>query len=508
NLENIMASDIVNRKEERDMLYSLMNTASYYYKNALSLTSNADYDAAADIPEAVALRERAVSENNGKINICQTELEQIILETVDRSSKEDSIAFINTRIDEANGYYKLISSGAFREGAVVSLDAHIEFLKRLLKSLTGEESPGEELQKEKLKLQDSLMEVLDENKTDEADEIRKKIDDVDEEIAALEEDNAYELAFLEEKIEKIEGELKKADEKEAEKLADDLAEAKDKLADVKEGAPDDSLIKVVEDLKKDGGDAVDRGDTGGADIVIESLIPIAKNDPRIVIPAIKDIHDKMVDKDGGKDFKDQINKAEDAIRDNAKAVTEATKPKKEREIELIVGEYDKKDDKRNAAVVAALGQYVYEEGGNNMEDLWKSWLDKLLADNNPYVFVRYNDGDNEYIPYDVLGYFANMRPVWYKTQQIGTLSKGGEYYSFKVASTKVGRDKDSTKSDEMKITAKWQDVVHVHESYTKVKFDCEAFYIPNSIYGVLVSPEIKVMLDEIMGKIEDAGKPK
>ncbi|MEG1972770.1 MAG: hypothetical protein RR315_06375, partial [Oscillospiraceae bacterium] len=224
--------------------------------------------------------------------------------------------------------------------------------------------------------------------------------------------------------------------------------------------------------------------------------------------AIKDIHDKMVEKDGGNDFKDQIDKAEDAIRDNADAVTEASKPKKEREIELAVGEYDSGEDKRNAAVVAALGQYVYTEAGKDMEDFWKDWLDKLLADNNPYVFIRYNDGGNEYIPYDVLGYFAGMRPVWYKTQKIGTLSKGGDYYSFKVDSTKVGRDKDSKKSDEMKITAKWQTVVHVHESYTKIKFDCEAFYIPNSIYGVLVSPEIKVMLDEILGKIEDAGKTK
>ena len=97
--------------------------------------------------------------------------------------------------------------------------------------------------------------------------------------------------------------------------------------------------------------------------------------------------------------------------------------------------------------------------------------------------LRLNDGGTEYLPLTALKAYTGMRYVWNQNRNLGTLARGGDYYGFTAYSDSVIRGKTEQDVDYMTTTAKYQNGIHVCETYTLEEFGVEALYLSGGSYG-------------------------
>ncbi|MEG0763070.1 MAG: hypothetical protein RR424_04535 [Oscillospiraceae bacterium] len=488
-LKRIEGKEFIDIPAELAMLTNeLTPAATAVYLQRVATGESADFKEAVKNEAEQAKLTAIATEKIAWLEASRTELEFFIVAMVERMEKQAALDFLDIRIEQAEEYYKLVPDDSFVNGAKGSVEAHIEFLKNLRNKIANDTSEEDEAEAKKDELEEEKEKAIDEGKLDDGNKIQDKIDDNNRRKDILD-DNKN--ADLEKKIIDLEDKLQDADGDIADKIKDELEDAKGELED---GGAGDG--KRVIDLKDEGQDAIDGGKNPIIDRVIDDLIDIAETNPGSAGPIIEKLKDEMEDKrdlKGDKSFGDQIEKAAEALKNldlppsiNMDAVNK------------LFLDYDPTKHKLNAAIAGALGQAADIDNNKELDRLRNKWVEMIFRDGNPYTYIRINDSGNEYIPCKVLSYHTGMRSVWYQQQLMNTLTKSGTYYSFTVDATTVNRDKNGKKSEEMTIAAKWQDAMHIHESYTQKNFDAEAYYVADTKLGVMLSTEIKLILADTL----------
>ena len=516
-LENIVDGVIYDSQTELDLLDStLITQATSTYTQALAQGENAEYTAAVAKNSASVLLQSIADENTSILNSYRNELEFFIEAKTQRMGTDEAIAYMDERLTLTEGWYVTLPDDAFQEGATSSLDAHVEFLTQLRRSLelSAGGSELDDLAAQKSDLQTQMMSCLDNNDLAGAKDLEDQIAAIDEQIQAINDAAASDLADLENQRSDLENQLANATGDDADNLKSQIAALDTKIAQAEAGLGDGSLGAQVSQLKNDGLSAISDGDTATANDCVDALNNLLGQNTSLVMPALQELHRAMSNAQtlDGTDYSEAMAGIEAAILDNADAYAAAMRTERTADDLLQIAEdfYAGQeqsglldatgggtgnslltDQNKPVITLMALQMYYDETGSQAALSLIPSQAQQEVALGNPLVFLRVNDAGREYLPLTALRGYTGMRYVWNQNLSLGTLAKGATYYGFTAYSDTVKRSQDDSQSERMTNPAKFQNgVIHVYEEYTYEQFGAQALYLSGTSYGLLYDDDM------------------
>ena len=545
-LSNISESIVSNKTKELSFLDdSLLPRATEQYLSALQAGITPEYTAALSSNSSRAVLQGICDANTNALNIYRNELESYISAKVLRQSNEEAKTFIGNRLVDAQGYSALLPEDPFYDGALKTVESHIDFLSDQLRQLEIA-SGGNGLDKliaQKEDLQTQYLSALDKNDLTLAKEYENQIEAVSGQITALEEKQSSELNNAKGTLSGLEEQLKNAEpgSADASNLQKQIAQQKSEISSLEAGMSDGTVGKNVADLKaaclsaigsSSSGGASSGGSTSGAasretlSKNIDALGGLLDQNSKIAFPAMQEVYSALVkerDVNGDSSYDGDIAKVENYILNNKAAYDASLQPElstatiSEIADGFLLGqtgglldaetggssgdgldvsnltEYEKQ-----AVYLGALQKYYDETRSGAGKQLLGSVSQKQRNIGNPLVFNRIDNVSGEYIPLTAIASYTNMRYVWNKNQNQGTLARGGTYYAFTVFSDIVKKGKNENSSEKMPQAAKYfNNSVYIPEDYAKNAFETEAVYLTGTSYGVLSSPDLNDLSEQL-----------
>ena len=511
-LSNITADTISDRELELSLLdEQLIPRATDTYTGGLGQGVNAEYNAAQAQNSAAVLLQSIADANASTLNTYRGELEFFLTAKTDRMATDAAMACTGERLSLTGGWYGAVPADAFQAGASASIDAHVEFLTQLRRTLElalgGNELDA--LIAEKAALQQEMMGCLDENDLAGAAALEEQIAGVDEQIAALEQQAADRVSDLNDQISSLEDQLDAAnasgDTALADALANSLGSLQTQLAEAQASLGDGSLGALVAQLRSQGLSAIDEGNTSSLNDAIAGLEGLLGTDYQLAFPALQDLHEAMAyerDVNGDNSFGGALAAVEQAILDNADAYAAAMRADKTAADLAAIAEAFFADGTGSAlddpvVELIALQMYLDETGSGAAASRLAALALQQMNLGHPLVYLRVDDAGFEYLPLSAMARYTGMRHVWNRNANAGTLARGSTYYEFTVYSDAVTRGQAEEDVDHMARPARYQAGVHVPETYAYQEFGVEAVYLSGTSYGVLCSDELRSRAEEL-----------
>ncbi len=561
-LNNILNDVISDRPRELALLEgTLLPAGSSAYLQALGQGENAEYRAEVAKNSARALLNRLIGENESEVNTRRGELEFLIEAKCSRVDPAAGMEFIDQRLSLTTvSFASAVPRDAFAETCLASVDAHIEFLtnkRRALELATGGNAM-DELTAEKEALQTKRLAALDKNDLAGAKSLEEQISAVEEEIRAIETEAAAQIAETRAQIEELERQSAAApDDRD---LQDRLSAAKAELSNLENSLSDGSLGSMTAELKRSALDGIADGGAEGmaaASDAVDALSGLLATDPKLVLPAMQEIYNKLLT-GGGNDA--LIDTIEQAILDNPNALREELSAAQLREIAKgylaengsaaetgngfgtggsgtgsgsgsgaggsgtgngsgsgtsgsgtgsgsgtsgsgtqLLGTGGLTDAAaRDAAIeLAALQMYCDETGSRAASQRIAAAAQEQKNLGNPLVFERIADSTGEYVPLSAVQTLTGRRYVWNKNASLGVLARGSDYYGFTVYSDSVLRDREGVKTETMPRSARYRAGIHIPEEYAYDSFGVQALYLSGTTLGCACDDAVLAKAQEL-----------
>ena len=523
-LDNILNDIISNRPRELALLEStLLPKAGSAYLSALSQGESSAYRAEVAKQSAQVILNRFINENEGEVNTRRGELEFLIEAKCSRIDADSGIAFIDQRLELTNSSYaSAIPQDAFAETSQASVDSHIEYLtqkRRDLELATGGNAM-DELTAKKEDLQTQRLSALDKNDLAGAKALEEQIAAVEEEIRTIEAEAAAQISQARDKIKDLEAQA--AANPENTDLKSQLSAAKAELSNLENSLSDGSLGAMVAQLKQDALNGIADGGSDGmgtASNAVDALADLLPTDPKLVLPAMQEIYNKLLLSGGDQDLIDSI---EQAILENPNALRDELTEAQLKEIAKAYlaenGSGTGNDTGTGGTALlgtggitwaaasdvlietAALQMYYDETGSRAAAQRLAALTQEQKNLGNPMVFQRIQDSTGEYVPLSAIQALTGRRYVWNKNASLGVLAQGSDYYGFTVYSPHVLRDKDGEKTEEMTRSARYQSGVHIPEEYAYDRFGVQALYITGTSLGCAIDDTVLTKAQELFAQ--------
>ena len=240
-LDNILAGTVQHKERELGVLDTLQMTSDARITEQSHETANADYLKAKNNPDSTEeeLRKLLQSQKAG-LSATFGEGQQFIRGRVIRYEREAALDYIDQRINWADALKPGVSSDDYGSYELEAIDAHIEWLKNLKKSVDrGLGTPEDDPNARKNDLNLERLDLLDEDDLDGVDMLDKEIADVDKE---KEDQRNKNLAILE-------GTGDAATKADAEADLDDMDAAKRDIGkDINNKIENDDWDNIYDDL--------------------------------------------------------------------------------------------------------------------------------------------------------------------------------------------------------------------------------------------------------------------
>ena len=336
----------------------------------------------------------------------------------------------------------------------------------------------------------------------------------------MEAETAAQLADARSKIQTLERQLA-ADADNAD-LKNQLSAAKAELANLESGLSDGSLGAMVAQLKQEALDGLAAGTAEGkstAADAVDALCGMLPTDPKLVLPALQEIYNKLLLGGGDKALIDAI---EQAILENPNALYDELSAAALRKLaedyfasnsaagaggstgagaELLgTGGMSLAAAKNGAIELVALQLYYDETGSRSALSRIGVLAQEQQSLGNPLLFRQIKDGGNEYLPLPAIQTLTSWRYVWNKNGALGVLARGGDYYGFTVYSTEVLRDRDGARTEAMERSARYQTDVYIPEEYAYDHFGVQAVYLSGTSLGCALDGAMLAEAQELFAR--------
>ncbi|MCI8478882.1 MAG: hypothetical protein HFE97_11235 [Oscillospiraceae bacterium] len=209
-LNNIVNGIIQDKAAELALLDDpLIPQAANVYTGGLRQGQTPAYTAAVAQQSANALLQSIIRDNTSLLNSYRNELEFFIEAKTQRQSTQDASDYITERLNITQGWYTILPSDPFEAQSSTTVDAHVEFLTQLQRSLELAAGGNEldALLAEKEDLQAEMMSCLDHNDLAGAKAYEDQISAVDEKIQALSNETNSQLSALNQQLNELENQL-------------------------------------------------------------------------------------------------------------------------------------------------------------------------------------------------------------------------------------------------------------------------------------------------------------
>jgi hypothetical protein len=535
---------ILHQASEANLLNSeLIPSSTSRLTKKLKAGETASYKAANKSAKSAVMTEGAAA-----INSERGELESFITAYTKRIVAEDSITFMDERLDETEGWFKIIPNDDFRDNAETCVQNHVTFLSQLKMQLTQAINGDSlaQLLEEKAALQTDYMTALDNNDLTGAKDIDAKITDIDNKIDTIERETNAQISDLEKEISDKQYELNNADGDDADALEQELNMLKAQLNALTGSLSPNSVGSLAVSLRSEALSIVENGgNTSDLTNAIDSLGDMMDLNSKVAFPAAKDIYDAIQKKNalsGGNAFASQVKKLEDILTDGKAAYDASVSGDKgaadiqdiaQSALDALNGDsslnaggasgagtfgsdgsgagsgagdglgasgagFDITKGKGAIAYINALKEFSESTGSDTAERMMQAEAQKQLNLGNAFVYKKLDDPTATYLPVTAVRAWRGMRYVWNRNLSNAVLTRGTEYYSFTSWSDTVSRSKEKNSSDTMTNLAGFLGCIYIPGSYTEENFECEPVYLPDSDLGILMGESIQTMSDAIL----------
>ncbi|MDR2088923.1 MAG: hypothetical protein LBP73_06175, partial [Clostridiales Family XIII bacterium] len=528
--DNIRDGKVANRDGELALLDApLLPAATQKYTGGLSAGDSAEYKAAEAQNAAAALKNGIVKKARNQLTIYRSELEVFIEAEVLRLGGDESLAFLDGRLASAQSYSMGVPRDDFAAAADESIEAHIDFLTRLRRSveLGMGGNATDELLARKGELQTELLSALDNNDLASAKAIQGDIAALDELLTDMPGGSGTAAA---EAAENLASDLTRgmesgdgADDAAANvgalggllpsnyaaifPILEDLRAGMLQKRDVDGDSSYDDAIGAIEALLLENRDAYNRataaglssdealaiagayfdGNETGTRLFDDGLLGGAAGagaagaggvsattggalTPGGDLPGAGASGDGGAGTGAGTGTGAGASGAAGSTGDGVKLAGNVTSDAGlGGDAGIGAGEGDPaglSDGEKDVALILALSQYASELGDESLNGLMRARANGLLGAEGALVFGTLRDSASQYMPARVVAEYLKLRYVWNGNLNGGALARGASYRFYTVYSAEILTGKGADDLEYMTYPAAYADELYLPTDHT------------------------------------------
>lgn len=519
----------------------LISQADLKYAQRLTEGASSAYQAAAANGSGQSVKNQILEDQKAKTDAARLELQYLLQAKSRRQPSADAADFLYQRIEHAEALYGQIGADDYQSKARESIDAHILWLKELARSIEGEDEASasdlQKLEEKKTRLLEEQTAAMDQNDLSTVKKYGVLIEQVDREIQAEEQ--------------KLQAVLTSASSSAAEKaraanqtgessVLNNISQIKDAaLLEIAEGNTEnqESIMKKLDALSALGAESAiaeirDKMQASG-----NSFAEAEKKAEQAILDSRESsLHDRYGGVGGsggsetaagsgsgtaaggagtgtgtapggsaGGDASGGAGTAADSSADGAGTASDdgagsggsgggspGASDSGAEDLAALVEEalgapFAELDDRGKAAAAAALSR-MGKSGNPAAAQTAGTWLNTCVREGNRYVFRKLKGEADRYLPLDLIASCTGYRYVYSDSRMEVTLSKKRSVYGFQVYRDEV-RLLDQT-TEKLEGSVKVQgDCPYLSEEDARQYFNCEAEYIDQTEYGILLGPK-------------------
>ena len=536
-LDNILSDIIADQEAENAILDDLLIPSSTdVYTQALFAGVNAEYTAAQAQNSASVVLDGIARNNTSLLNSYRNELEFFLTARTNRMGSEEGVAYIDERLALTEGWSPSVPEDAFQSGADSSISDHIEFLTQLRRQLElaagGNEADA--LIAEKASLQEQMMECLDGNDLAGAQALEDQIAEIDSQLAEMDVSDvegtlgsqvanarkagldALENGDADTLLDSVNtlGSLMELDPAAAFPAAQELHSAIAAEQALNNATAYDGAMAALETAILENADAYNAAVS--AQLTADQLLALLQQ-----LMAESGLTNTGTGSGtGGSGSSSSSGGAGGSGTGGAGSGSSSGSGSSGAGSSSGGGAGSGSigsgsgsgggllgavDSESAGAALAALQLYYDQTKSDAALTLLSSLSLNEASLGNPLVYLRVNDGGQEYVPVNAVSELTNLRYVWNSNLSTATLARGSEYYVFTLFSDAVQRGRDESSLEYMTQAAKSQNgVIQIHESYAEENFSIGALYLTGTQYGVAYSEEMYQTAQDLLAALLDA----
>ena len=163
---------------------------------------------------------------------------------------------------------------------------------------------------------------------------------------------------------------------------------------------------------------------------------------------------------------------------------------------LFGGGFDSLSDGQKVALIKATTEFGNTYGSESVTNYGLGKLNQCVAEENIYIYTQPTEITPEYLDLEHIALVTGYRYVFNASETKATLSNGGEYYTF-VAYENTYENAAGEVVD-LNAPLAFRKTVYLDEDSSKEIFDCNAYYVPDTEYGIVVTEQVATWADQIM----------
>lgn len=527
-LDNISSGRIVSRQEELAFLDELIDAADVKYGVGLSSGVTQQYTTLVSQNVSHAALQRRMQEDMADTNAARSELQFLIQGKVDRQEAEEARKYILLRIQDAAKFRTVIKADDYRQSYQDGVDAYVDWLNSLLSNIREEKIADAEqtLYEQKADLQEQKMQALDNLDLDTAKRVDAKIADIDARTGISEGAFEEQLKELAQQREELQQQI--AEEPQNAALQAEFSRLEVEIANLQDGIPTDSQAANIMACKREILSVLAEGDTSDAANALlerdmELLTSMLDGGSALALEASKEVYQKLLAKselegvDAYQGFQEQIETAIAESVVNSSLSGEPTVQEAENVIASVMGVDALVDGDGNlssdvlsgvpqeelAASLIAFGDFGQRTGTESLQALAQGLAAALEQTESGEVFVSKKQGEETYVPVDILAAYLGYRYVWNDTRTNAVLSRGRYFFRFTAFRETV--ENEAGQIIYMESPAGFSGVLYVPQSFIEEQFDCHIYDISGTEYSVLVNDRVVERSQEILSELLEEG---
>lgn len=460
-LSRIEESRIVEAGKEKELLEkTLIPEIDQRYLTIISTGANDKYQAAVASHSARAVLNQILKEQKNQVEVVRSEMQFLLQAKINRITKEEAEVFIKSRLSQIDGLKQAVKQDEFSIYVEESIEAYQKWLKEKLQEIDSVAGTNEmeRLLKEKEELLTKKLKELDYNNLHNAKKLDVLIAEKDREIAE-----------------------KAGEDKELQEMAQQTAEAVYELRD-----------SVIQSLQK--------GDYKEVNMAIEGLDAWMQINSSAALKAMEDIYRELTKQAYLKEEQDALE-AMEAIEASIEKYAGQLGNIGAEKIQQIIeqelgGSFDKLDEMDQAAFILTIETIAKEKQDSDLFHYVLSMAEQAAEEKNPYFYLKLKKEPGVYISIECLAKCMGYRYLFNDNKKQGILQKGSNYYIFQAFGTEVGKAGKSI--DYMEKAAGYQMGIYIPAEYALDTFQCEAKYLKDSLYGVVMDRFVKEKRDMLL----------
>ena len=393
----------------------------------------------------------ALSDQKSEAESTRLELQFFITNLRNRMADTDMIAYIDERLDEANAMYEAVKDDDYIEYAHEVVQAYIDFLEALKSDIeSGMDGGSDELQELLDEYTEGYQTALDNNDLGEADRYAALIDAVSDQMG--------------------------------------------------DGSGTGYGDSTVSDLMNSLANAIGEGNSSQVLNDINALAAMSAIDPNGVQNALNDAKNRIA---GSTELSDSdvsglLDAVGSAIADGQDKFSGKISASDLDNLlnSLFGGGFDSLSDGQKVALVKATTEFGQNYNNSDVTNYGLEKLSQIVVEQNPYVYIQPTEITPEYLDLEHIAAVTSYRYVFNASETRATLSNRGEYYSF-VAYEDTYENAAGEVTD-LTTPLTFRKTVYLDEDSSKTVFSCEAYYVPDTDYGIVVTDQVAEWADQIM----------